>query len=119
MKVLVVEDDQNRIVKFKRDLVGHDVDYAEDAGPAINFINNNTYDLIFLDHDLGGETYVPSSNRNTGYQVAKAIKKTSNESAYIIIHSCNTVGAYNIKAELPKAILAPFTILDIKGCVGT
>lgn len=117
MRILVVEDNPERIKKFKRELIGQDVDYEEDAESAIRLVQTVKYDLIFLDHDLGGLAYVPSNDPNTGYQVAKAIKNTENESAYVIIHSCNSVGAQAIKYELPKAILAPFIMLNIRDCV--
>jgi len=119
MRVLIVEDNDDRKAKFMHELsfLGHDLDFAEEADDAKDFLVENVYDVIFLDHDLGGREYVASSDPNTGYSVAQAIRGTENESAYIIIHSLNPAGAQNIKAVLPKAIVAPFTILDIKACV--
>jgi CheY-like chemotaxis protein len=119
MKVLVVEDDNERIFKFSRELEPTDavVYYAQSADGAATLLKVLKFDVIFLDHDLGGRAYVASSDPNTGYAVAKKIKGTRNESAYIIIHSLNPAGAENIKSLLPKAIIAPFTVLNIGACV--
>jgi len=117
MYILVVEDNPSRIEKFKRALIGSIVDYVDNAHEGIIFVKEKTYDLIFLDHDLGGRAYVLSNDPNTGFQVAKAIKNTPNESAYIVIHSANIIGAKNIQQELPSSVRAPFPLLNIRACV--
>lgn len=117
MKVLVVEDNSARLAKFKVDLAGHDVYFAETSIRAQRFLKKHIFDIIFLDHDLGGRIMVESNDQNTGYQVAKAISGSANEDAYIVIHSANVVGANNIKAVLPKAIVCPFCFLNISACV--
>lgn len=115
MKILVVEDNIDRIRKFQKELVGHNVFYADTAIWAKKLLidANHLFNLIFLDHDLGGETYVDSDNENTGYQVAKIIKGSQSEKAKVIVHSCNPVGAQNIKNILSKAKLEPFVTLNI------
>ncbi len=117
MRVLVIEDNPFRIKKFKRELIGFIVDYADNAHEGIILAKERKYDLIFLDHDLGNREYVDSNDPNTGFQVAKAIKGTLNESAFIVIHSANPVGAKNIQQELPQAVRAPFPLLNIEACV--
>ncbi len=111
MKVLILEDDDSRIKTFKNKLEGHDVYFFKtvaDAKQAYSFFG--PYDYYFLDHDLDGMVYVDSNNENTGYQFAKflAEQKATGE---IVIHSMNTVGAANMKAELPQAIVCPFPFL--------
>lgn len=117
MEVLVVEDNLVRIKKFKMALIGCSVDYTDNAHEGIIFVKERKYDLIFLDHDLGGREHVSSNDPNTGFQVAKAIKGTSNESAFIVVHSANVVGAKNIQQELPQSVRAPFPLLNIRACV--
>ena len=113
MRILVVEDNPERIKKFKRALIGNNVDYTDNAFEGRTLVKRNQYDVIFLDHDLGGESYVPSDHYNTGYQVAKEIQQSQNKSAQIIIHSCNSTGASNIASLLPGSLRIPFTILDL------
>jgi hypothetical protein len=65
------------------------------------------WDLICLDHDLGGEVYVDSNELNTGYQVAKFLA-TKNPKCLIIIHSSNFWGACNMMSVLPQADYIPY-----------
>ncbi len=116
MYILVVEDNPTRIKKFKRELIGSVVDYTDNAHEGIILVKERKYDLIFLDHDLGGREHVSSNDLNTGFQVAKAIKGTPNESTLIVIHSANPVGAENIQKELPQALKVPFIFLNIRKC---
>lgn len=118
MYVLVIEDNPVRIEKFKRALIGSVVDYADNAHEGIILVKERRYDLIFLDHDLGGRQHVSSHDPNTGFQVARVIKGTPNESAFIVIHSANVVGAKNIQQELPSSVRVPFPLLNIRACVG-
>lgn len=117
MKVLVLEDNQARIKKFKSELIGCNVDYTDNAYEATILCEEVKYDLIFLDHDLGGQEVVSSDDDNTGFQVAKDMKGTINESTFTVIHSANPVGAENMQRELPQAIKVSFIILDIRKCV--
>jgi len=119
MKILVVEDNDARIARFSQELVGHQIDFATDATSGIDLVKRKQYDIIFLDHDLGGQQMVDSDYWNTGYQVAKAIVGTNNEDAYIVIHSANPGGAERMKGILPKAIKVPFCFLNIRACVET
>lgn len=114
MKIFILEDDSNRMVKFRRELIGHQIDHAKTAEEGSNLIGSNKYDLIFLDHDLGGKQMVDSNNENTGYQLAKFIAKSmENKTTPCIVHSCNPAGAHNITHILQHACVIPFPSLDI------
>jgi len=114
MRVLVLEDNEARIRKFQQELVGSVVDFARDAEQAFGLLAANAYDLIFLDHDLGGEEMVDSGGANTGYQVASRLARDGrNAEARVVLHSCNPAGAGMMALALPRAVRAPFTSLDI------
>lgn len=117
MRILVVEDNPERVKKFKRELVGNIVDYAVDASAGLEYLVSNSYGLIFLDHDLGLREMVNSDDANTGYQVALAIASDAKNTSVIVVHSCNPAGASNISRALPRAILAPFPVLNIAAAV--
>lgn len=109
MKILVVEDSEERNVQFRKWLSHHDFDIATDASSAIKMLNLKKYDVIFLDHDLGDRSNVPSDDPNTGYAVAKQIPYSINRNAQVVIHSMNPQGANNILFALGgKAIQRPF-----------
>ena len=65
------------------------------------------WDLICLDHDLGGKTFVDYEDPNTGYQVAKFIREKNIPYKKCIIHSMNYAGAMKMRSVLkePVAIL--------------
>jgi CheY-like chemotaxis protein len=114
LKILILEDMANRIDIFKKKLKGHDLyffDEADDAIEALRLMNEKPWDMIFLDHDLGQEMFVPSSHHNTGYTVAKFIAENDVKFNQIIIHSMNPAGAQNMKSVLKKADVIPFAIL--------
>ena len=106
MKILLLEDNDERIQQFKDWIPSLDI--AITAEEAINLLKANKYDLIFLDHDLGGKVFVDSSEFNTGYTVARYMRENLILSGMVIVHSHNVVGAANIKAVLPHAVLLPF-----------
>ena len=71
LKILILEDDVSRIGIFKEKLKGHDLyffDEAADAIGAFKLMTDKPWDIVFLDHDLGGQVFVPSSHPNTGMQ---------------------------------------------------
>lgn len=116
LKILVLEDMGHRIEFFKEKLSKHDVWFFDQASDAINALSliNKEWDIVFLDHDLEGKIFVPSSYQNTGYTVAKFISEHDNiKINQIIIHSMNPQGANNIKNILPQAEIIPFNLLKV------
>jgi hypothetical protein len=88
-------------------LPNQDVTCIEDSKVCIEYLKNNTYDYLFLDHDLGGQQYV-KSGENTGYEVAKFLEENPHlQPKNIILHSFNEVGRKNMKLALPNAFEAP------------
>lgn len=118
MRVFILEDNKCRMTKFRSELIGHQVDHAKTVQDGTSLVMANKYDLIFLDHDLGGEEMVDSANSNTGYQLAEFIASfTPNKETPCVVHSCNPGGANNITRALPHAIKMPFPSLDIASVV--
>lgn len=73
-------------------------------------LSQRSFDIIYLDHDLGGKVYVPSFLPNTGYALAKWISENNIKCKEIIIHSFNPTGAAAMKKVLPQAKLIPFNL---------
>ncbi len=110
-RILILEDNPMRIDLFRR-FVGGKARFQifETAWPAIKALQTFKYDLIFLDHDLGGQQMVTDDKINgTGYDVAKALANTLNKDTQVVVHSCNPVGAKNMMAVLnDKTHAIPF-----------
>jgi len=110
MKILIVEDNIQRLSWFINEFADCEIIIAKDAETGKKYVIAEKCDVIFLDHDLEffkndpkGLGFCPSDYFNTGYQVAKLIPDSINKKALIIIHSMNPVGASNIKTLLPQA----------------
>jgi CheY-like chemotaxis protein len=109
MRVLVLEDDRNRMRIFRQNFIGHILEIVTNAKPCIEKLQNEgPWDCIFLDHDLNGQIYVPSGP-DTGWEVAQWLKDNPDKKPEIIrIHSMNDKGGVAKMLELlPEAIWNP------------
>ena len=104
MKVFIFEDDQTRINGFLKYLKGHDVFSCDNIEVAKMMLKDNQYDVAFLDHDMDHKSYVPSSEPNTGYQLAKFIVGNNIKFHQVFVHSMNPAGADNIVSELNNSL---------------
>lgn len=69
MRIFVLEDNAARIMWFERRFQGHDVTYADSCTQIDRF--QPPYDLICLDHDLGGRQM--SEHEDNGEAFVKLI----------------------------------------------
>jgi len=115
-KIFVLEDNEIRIDFFKKICAACTLVIATNAEEAIKLLKQNEYDIILLDHDLGGEIYVNSNEQNTGFQVVKyMILNKLQQNSYIIIHSMNYIGAklmlQNLLTNGYEAEIIPFSFI--------
>jgi CheY-like chemotaxis protein len=109
MKIFILEDDSQRVVLFKKLLSGNNIIFAHKAQTAFEILKKDkVWDIIFLDHDLGGKQHVNSFEEETGYQVSLFIKKNGIKYNQLIVHSLNYVGAKNISCVLKDCEIIPF-----------
>lgn len=108
MRVLVLEDDAERIVWFQDNLVKPVV--CRTAHEAINRLKREKFDVIFLDYDLGpfmlndnGEWKEPTGN---GIDVARFLPPTPEYR--VIIHSQNRHASRELGSLIPGAEVRPF-----------
>jgi CheY-like chemotaxis protein len=125
MRVLVLDDDTERLAiltqrfeEMKR--TDDDVlDMTQNADQAIEYLSENEYDIVCLDHDLGGHFVHPyDESEKTGMYVVKAVVAQGvNENACFIIHSWNSVGAKAMAALLRDfgytVVVSPFSTRTI------
>lgn len=119
MKILVLEDNLDRIAWFTEEFSKFELYIAMTAEKAAEAIARYEFDIIFLDHDLGdfdvdGNKLVEvDRSKRSGYDFAKLLSKEIEEGRItndpsIYIHSLNPVGVANIKSVLKDAIVCPF-----------
>src|SRR3972149_9614593 len=97
MKILILEDNQDRINKFKLAFKNQNLYIAEDIQHAKEYCNHNEFNVMFLDHDLDNKIWVDSNEENTGYQFIKwLINNNLQKNSLIYLHSMNPIGANNM-----------------------
>ena len=108
VKILILEDDKNRIDVFKKNLDGIEDIYITDyANQAISWLESIEFDYIFLDHDLGG-LQMEWDEENCGMTVAKYLNKHPQRKANVIIHSLNTHRAKEMEHLIEGSQHIPF-----------
>lgn len=107
IRVFLLDDDTRRhewfSARFKRDLI----DVADNVEAAQQLLSANSYDAIFLDHDLHPEHYnsdEPDDER-TGYAIALwlAANPAIQRASTIVVHTRNADGAMRMVEELRRA----------------
>lgn len=104
MRILILEDEGFRVRAFIERFHSHDLKITENAYDAIDYLESEIFDMIFLDHDLG-------EGNGTGSTVSSYLRDNpgnENNEASIIIHSWNIAASKAMKFDLPKAIVVPF-----------
>lgn len=100
MRILFLDDDQHRINVFVDwcQQRGHgDVRVVKTSAEAIEALTHSDFDIIFLDHDLGGEQMV-ESGPGTGQEVAQWLADRFNYLIHtgilpkVVVHSWNPEG---------------------------
>ena len=107
MKILILEDDPERQQAFRENNVGVDVVIVDTTAEAIRLLQEQCWDIAFLDHDLGGQIMV-ASGPGTGYEVATWLEEHPKSMPdIVIVHSFNPGGREKMCAALPKALAIP------------
>ena len=92
------------------------MDRAVSVDEAAALLQQNRYDLIFLDHDLdfGRRIYIDPEEPNTGYQLALKIAEDPNHrETPVVVHSLNWFGSNRIVKTLERAVYVPFGLYSI------
>lgn len=115
--ILVLDDDKYRHKVLKSSLL-HTEAYT--VSEAIEFLEADPYDIVFLDHDLDGHAFVDSfGEESTGYTLAMWIVLNKPKIPLIVLHSLNPSGVenmYNLLAGAGYTVYcAPFWALARDG----
>ncbi len=123
INIFLLDDDRRRHRWFAKRFDGDDLDIAETVEEAKEFLEENSYDAIFLDHDLLPEHYKSNEHDDfarTGYAIAEWLNenKEVNRAATIIVHTRNADAAIKMVEKLRETgrqvEYVPFPMLDIK-----
>lgn len=108
IKILVLDDDERRLELFKKNLETNikfqETNYVKTANEAINMLKlNNDYEIVFLDHDLGG-LQMEWQEENCGMNVVDWIISNSyTKNCVYVIHSFNYPRGLEMYSRLKDA----------------
>lgn len=115
---LILEDNDRRINQF---LYYHpDAVVCKTAEEAISKLQlEEEWHIVWLDHDLGGETFVDSGREDCGMEVVRWIEREQPTIHNIIVHSWNPDAARAMQRALKKAgyhvVYIPFGVRGYAG----
>jgi len=103
MRILILEDSTERVKYFLERFSDYELTITENAQDAIIYLNEEMYDYVFLDHDLG-------LNNGSGSDVASYLGSgmTINSDAKVIIHSWNIPACALMLRLCPGAFVLPY-----------
>lgn len=113
-RILFLDDCPNRTKKFRRKWPMATT--VETAQECIDKLDEKEWDIVWLDHDLGGETFVSSEDTNCGMEVVRWIMEAKPKIEHFIVHTLNP-GAGDIMCDKLASIgykvtRVPFIMLD-------
>jgi hypothetical protein len=107
IRVFLLDDDRRRHRWFASRFKGDFLDVAHNVEQAQQFLRANSYDALFLDHDLHPEHYNSEStdDARTGYAIASwlAANPELQRASTIMVHTRNADGAMRMVEELRRA----------------
>ena len=110
-RVFVLDDTEDRLSWFRQRL--HKMRYAKTAAAALEILSAETFDLIFLDHDLSWmDAGFPERQHGNGKEVARFLARTKFQGR-IVIHSKNEDGVRAMRKILPAAAVERFGDFEI------
>ena len=121
--IFLLDDDRRRHQWFTKRFAGDEIAIAETVDEAKELLEENSYDAIFLDHDLLPHHYESNDHddfANTGYAIAEFLdeKKELQRAATIVVHTRNSDAGVRMVEKLREAgrnaEYVPFPLLDLK-----
>ena len=121
--VFLLDDDRRRHRWFSKRFDGDELDIAENVEEAKELLAENSYDAIFLDHDLLPHHYESNDHddfASTGYAIAEWLHENKNlqRAATIIVHTRNADAAIRMVQKLRDSgrncEYCAFPMLDLK-----
>ncbi len=123
ISVFVLDDDTRRHRWFKKRFEGDELDVSETVEKAKVFLSENSYDAIFLDHDLLPHHYESNDHddfSSTGYAIAEWLTENSEyqRASTIVVHTRNADAAIKMVEKLRESgrnvEYCAFPMLDLK-----
>jgi len=107
MRVLILDDDEQRHAGFRRMLIGVNQTHVYNYDEAVKALQGPRFDIAYLDHDLSDLAALgaPPAGERTGTDVARYIAgmPSDRRPTQVIVHSYNVSGAIRMAFILHDA----------------
>ena len=110
-RVLVLDDDPKRLEWFRdsaHKATGHTPKCCTTVDDLVQELEENEFDVVFLDHDLCWQDAAYSERKHGNGKEAARYLAWMGFKGMVIIHSVNEDGAKAMKTYLRQARVAPF-----------
>lgn len=123
ISVMLLDDDERRHRWFNKRFSGDGLDIAINVEEAKDLLAENSYDAIFLDHDLLPHHYESNDHNDfasTGFAIAEWLNERADlqRAATIIVHTRNADAAIPMVQKLRESgrnvEYCAFPMLDLK-----
>ena len=123
ISVFLLDDDRRRHRWFQKRFEGDELYIAETVEQAKELLQENSYDAIFLDHDLLPHHYESNEHddfASTGYAIAEFLDENRNiqRASTIIVHTRNADAAIRMVEKIRESgrtcEYCAFPMLDLK-----
>ncbi len=105
--ILILEDSPERMKFFRQLFMNHKIYHFEHVDDALKACETVKFDLLMLDHDLDGLTYVDPLEYNCGTTFAVMLagdpKYAALKSSTVIVHSHNDAAGHGMVSTLKAA----------------
>jgi hypothetical protein len=103
-RILFLDDRSKRIHSALRKFSTCDLTIVATVVECLQFLANEEWDVVFLDHDLGGQEFCDPGSNTCGMQVVRYLERNSwpaeKERPKIVIHSSNIFAAASMEKRL-------------------
>ncbi len=114
MKIFLLDDSVKRLRRFRNAFCADQITHSASATEAIEWLARESFDLIFLDHDLveHDTDWIASG---TGYEVAHflATTDTPNNQTLIVVHAMNPAGVARMLEVLRMRRVQRISIVEL------
>ena len=123
IEIFVLDDDERRHRWFRKRFKGDNIEIVETVEDAKRVLCEQSFDAIFLDHDLLPHHYESNDHGDfdrTGYAVAEWLAENVelHKAATLIVHTRNADGGLHMVEKLREsgrsAEYVPFPLLHLK-----
>ncbi len=101
--IIFMDDDDNRAESVRKYLPGGTI-FTKTVPDTLAAIDSHSrVDLLFLDHDLGGKTYVNSKDMDCGMEVVRQLEAKKRDVVMTVVHTMNIPASMEMTAKLKEA----------------